>query len=89
MIGQGLIASFAIDHYRSSLFWLCVRSVRRLYHIHDFGDCRDVKLWSKIIEMVIGIHELTDYWLFIEAIDGKRKKKRCRFNSRDSFSRDH
>ena len=60
VIGQGLTASFSIDHHRSSFFWQCVRSLRCLYHIHDYGDSRDVKLWSKIIEMVMGIHELTD-----------------------------
>ena len=61
VIGQGLTASFSIDHHRSSFFWQCVRSLRCLYHIHDYGDSGDVKLWSKIIEMVMGIHELTDF----------------------------
>lgn len=62
VIGQGLTASFSIDHHRSSFFWQCVQSLRCLYHIHDYGDSRDVKLWSKIIEMMMGIHELTDCW---------------------------
>lgn len=54
VIGQGLTASFAIDHHRSYFFWQRVRSLRCVYHIHDYGDFRDVKLWLKIIEMVMG-----------------------------------
>ena len=61
VIGQGLTASFSIDHHRSSFFWQCVRSLRCLYHIHDYGDSRDVKLWSKMIEMVMGIR-IADFY---------------------------
>ena len=89
VIGQGLTASFAIDHHRSSFFWRCVRSLRCLHHIHDYGDCRDVKLWSKIIEMVMGIHELTDYWFLtrwltenaLYLVDERKTKKTYSVNA--------